>query len=137
MKAISLRINLANKVATQNNTVRMVLVKDKQPNIAAAAWTDVFTTASITSHRTIPYIDRFDILMDKTFSINNENDTSLQQLFLKKYKKIFQGESLVTFPDNSTTVPATNNYLLMYMGSTVSGANDVSVVAETRSFFTG
>lgn len=63
----------------QTDVCRLVVVQDKQCNGAAQQWTDIFqinnsgSAADWRAYRNMDNIDRFKILLDKTFQVQNQN----------------------------------------------------------------
>jgi hypothetical protein len=141
-KSVELRINVANEAATQNNTVRFVVVKSMQANQAAPTWntgagalTDVFDASTVTARRNVATASRFQIMMDKTIVLNQSTTGALQQAYIHKYFKLPQ--VLTTYADNQNLIPMTNAYFLMYVGSTAAGVVDTDVVGTARLRFVG
>jgi len=138
VKSIELRIRLELEAVTTNAVCRFVLVRDKQPNYAASplATAGLFLdTISPESLRAIAVLSRYDVLMDKTVSLN-EGSGAVQKMFFKKYIKI-RDNSITTFPDGTATIPSTNSYNLFYLSDVAAGATDVNVFGQCRLRFVG
>jgi len=58
---------------TVRGNVRAILYVDKQTNGSNAAVTDILTTAAIYSFRNMDTVDRFKILMDRTYNLAPQN----------------------------------------------------------------
>ncbi|MEO5351338.1 MAG: hypothetical protein H7836_17100, partial [Magnetococcus sp. YQC-3] len=87
------------------------------------------------SLRTIGLLSRFDVLMDKTVSLN-EGSGAVQKLFFKKYIKI-RDNSVTSFVDGTASIPMTNSYNLLYLSDVAAGATDVNVFGQCRLRFVG
>jgi len=136
VRSFELRVALELEAVTQNATVRMVLVRDKNPNgLQFSAFNSVFDTVSPQSLRIIGALSRFDILMDKTFCINN-NSGAVQKYFFKKYVKV-RDNNLISYQDGTAAVPYSNNYSLIYCSDVAAGIADVNVNGQCRMRFVG
>ncbi len=98
IKAIEWRYNINNQEndagGTPNNgsTVRVILYKDKQCNGATAAVTDILETADYQSFYNLANEARFDILMDKTHTINYSGMASDGAAVVSQAKQVLNGE---------------------------------------------
>lgn len=138
VKSVELRIRVELEAVTQNAVCRFVLVRDKQPNQAAsplATATGFLDTISPESLRSILYLSRYDVLMDKTVSLN-EGSGAVQKMFFKKYIKV-RDNSVTTFADGTAAIPVTNSYNLLYLSDVAAGATDVNVFGQCRLRFVG
>lgn len=143
-KSLNFRMQVANEALTQSNTVRCVVVVDKQPNGAAPTYsgsvvTSVFDAATVVAQRQVSTASRFHILKDDTFVVNQEGSTggALSQAFWQCYLKIAEKYQLCTFGDSAAGEPISNALYLMYIGSTASGATDTTVTGTARLRFFG
>lgn len=143
MKTIQLRFTIENEANNQNNAVRMLIVYDKQPNLAAAtiagAGTGPLDTITIQSLRQVATTSRFKVLMDRVYVINSTSDTAgaLQIMHDEAYIKIPSDCQLTQFADGAAGAPQTGNLLLMYFGNVAAGAADTNVLGQARLRFIG
>lgn len=92
--ALSLDDETSPTTAVTSANIRMIVYIDKQTNGAAAAVTDVLTSATIGSFRNMDTVDRFKILWDKNFNLTprtayynstgNERHVGVGAFFWKK-----------------------------------------------------
>lgn len=140
-KSLELRILLANEATTQSNTVRFAVVKSLQANSAAPTWfnggalTDVFDEATVTARRATITASRFKVIAEEVVTINQTNDTSLNQAYIHKFMKL--DEDITQYFDGTSAIPVTNAYFLLYLGSSAAGVVDVDVVGRARLRFLG
>jgi hypothetical protein len=73
---LELRANVFVSAASTaiGQTVRIMLFIDKQPNAAAPGAADIYPAGSLTP-RVVGYIDRFGIMFERTYALNNVNNT--------------------------------------------------------------
>lgn len=89
---------------------RVVLVWDKQPNAAVAAYTAIFTAANFLSFMNMQNKDRFVILRNQQFALSPNGD---EALFFEGFCKI---NMTSTYPVNGTAaVPLTGALLLAFV----------------------
>lgn len=135
-RSIEIRAAMTAEIATTNAIIRMVVVHDKNANLADPTWTQVFNTATPQSLRAIGNMSRFTLLMDKTFALNNVGGGT-QKLFIKKYLKIPQDLQLTSFTDGSATTPVSGSLTLMYLSDVVAGVIDTDMQLQVRTRFIG
>lgn len=144
VKSIEFRILVANEALTQGNAVRFALVKSMQANAAAPTWfvgtvtTDVFDASTVTARRSVVTASRYKVLMDEVIVVNQEGGTgaAVSQAYFHKYLKTFK-EEITQYGDGTASVPMTNAYYLMYVGSVAAGATDLDVAGTARLRFVG
>ncbi len=140
VKSFELRIAVEKEDIAPNATLRFLLVRDKQANIAAIPNITGYVLDAITpqSLRAIGFLSRFDILMDKTMVLNQTNSTAgcLQKAFIKKYIKV-RFDGITTFTDGTSAVPASNSYSLIYFSDITAGATDINILGQCRMRFIG
>jgi len=140
-KSLELRILCTNEASTQSNTIRFVVVKSMQANGAAPTWfagaagQDVFDELSVTARRAVETASRYKIIMDHIEVVNQTNSTSSNQAYIHKYMKLT--EEIITYASSASSVPITNAYYLMYLGTTAAGIVDEDVVGRARLRFVG
>lgn len=142
-KSLELRIHLTNEALTQSNVVRFVVVKSIQANAAAPTWssgnatTDVFDASTITARRATTTATKYKIIMDQTLVVNQFGSTggALNMEYFHKYMKL--PDEVTQYGDGTASVPMTNAYYLLYLGSTAAGATDCDVVGTARLRFVG
>lgn len=77
MKSIYMRYFISGSTGgCLGNAIRVWLVYDKQPNGAAPAFTDIFKVASINTLNNLNNRDRFQILWDKSFTLEGNTITA-------------------------------------------------------------
>uniref|UniRef100_UPI004048C8EC hypothetical protein n=1 Tax=Polynucleobacter sp. TaxID=2029855 RepID=UPI004048C8EC len=139
VKSFELRIAIEKEDLAPNATLRFLLVRDKQANVVALTpITNVLDTITAESLRTIGFLSRYDILMDKVLVVNQTNSTvgSLQKAFMKKYVKV-RFEGITTYANSTASVPATNGYSLLYFSDIAAGATDINILGQCRMRFIG
>lgn len=143
-KSIELRINMANEAVTQSNTVRFVVVKSMQSNAAAPTWftgaagQDVFDASTVTARRAVETASRYRILMDETIVVNQMTGVAASaptQAYFHKFIPL--KNEMTTYATGAATIPITNAFYLMYVGSTASGATDLDIAGTARLRFVG
>jgi hypothetical protein len=142
-KSLELRINVSNESLTQNNTVRFAVIQAKQANAAAPTWfvgnplTDVFDQSTTVARRNTASASKFKVILDHTMCVNQGSGTggALQQDYWHKWVRL--PDEVTQFADNTSAIPTTNAYFLMYVGSTASGATDLDVQGTARIRFVG
>lgn len=103
--------------------VRIVLVRDKQTNAAAMAGNNVFSTAAapdIQGLRSLEYIQRFDVLYDKTFKCN------IQTLSSPALNSFNMATFKVPFSINLPNVKDMTTYLASSTTGDIAGITDNS-----------
>lgn len=91
---------------------RVVLIWDKQPNNAVAAWTDVFAQANYLAFTNMLYRERFVILRNQQFSLSPQGDESL---FFEGYCNINMTTTYTITGAGATGSPLTGALLLAYI----------------------
>lgn len=142
--ALELRVNMSLEAITQNATMRFVVVCDHAANSAAptfsgTATTSVFDATTIQAMRNLSCLDKYTILMDKTFTINQSasNAGGVQHHFFKKWIKIAPQCQMVRYQDNTSAIPMKNALSLLYIADVASGVTDVDVAGQARLRFVG
>lgn len=113
IKSLSYRYELdlpaTNAVPTSG---RVLLIWDKQPNGATAAYTDIFQLANYLSFANVNTRERFVILRNDQYSLSPNGD---QTLFFERYVSI---NMLTTFVNGQATagVPQSGALLLAFVG---------------------
>lgn len=143
-RALELRVNSSLEAITQNATLRFVVVCDHAANSAAptfsgTATTSVFDATTIQAMRNLSCLDKYTILMDKTFVINQSasNAGGVQHHFFKKWIKIPQHCQEVRYQDNASGIPMKNALSLLYIADVASGVTDVDIAGQARLRFMG
>lgn len=138
VRSFELRVRLELEAVTQNAVCRFLLVRDKNANIAAPPTIagSIITAVSPEALREIAYMSRYDVLMDKTITIN-EGSGAVQKAFFKKYIKVPQDQALTSFSDGTAAIPVSNSYSLIYLSDVAAGATDVNVFGNCRMRFVG
>jgi len=139
VRSFELRVRLEAEATTQNSVIRFLLVRDKNSNNAAiASIASVLDSASPESLRLIANLSRYDILMDKTITLNQTSGTggAVQKGFLKKYIKV-RDNQVTSFADGASGVPITNSYSLIYFSDVATGIVDTNVFGQCRMRFVG
>lgn len=143
-KSLNFRMQVANEALTQSNTIRCVVVVDKQPNGTAPTYsgnvvTSVFDAQTITAQRQVSTQSRFHILKDEVFVLNQIGSTggALSQAFWQAFVPIPAKYELAIFGDQNAGEPITNGLYFMYIGSTAAGVVDTDVVGTARLRFIG
>lgn len=138
IKSVELRIGCELEDITKNATIRFLLVIDRQANLAAIPSIGyVLNSIAPSATRNIGFQDRFVVLMDKTFTLNQSasNAAGFQKMFFKKWVKM--PECITSFNDGSTAIPTTNSLSLIYFSDLAAGVSDVNVVGQARMRFQG
>lgn len=143
-RALELRVNSSLEAITQNATLRFVVVCDHGANSAAptfsgTATTSVFDATTIQAMRNLSCLDKYTILMDKTFVINQSasNAGGVQHHFFKKWIKIPRHCQEVRYQDNTSAIPMKNALSLLYIADVASGVTDVDIAGQARLRFVG
>lgn len=143
-RALEIRVNSSLEAITQNATMRFVVVCDHQANSAAPTWsgtatTSVFDAATIQAMRNLSTLDKYTILMDKTFVINQSasNAGGVQHYFFKKWIKIAPFCQNIRYQDNTSAISMSNALSLLYISDVASGVTDVDVAGQARLRFIG
>jgi len=142
VRSFELRVKCELESITANATLRFCLVRDKNSNMAQAPLataTGFLDTITPESLRTVGFMSRYDVLMDKTFALNQSasNAAGFQKLFFKKYIKVPQSDALVSFGDGTASIPVSNSYTLLYFSDLASGVADVNILGTCRMRFVG
>lgn len=139
VKSFELRIAIEKEDIAPNATLRFLLVRDKQANLVSIPSIPyVIDTITASSLRSIGFLSRFDVLMDKTMVLNQTNSTAgcLQKAFIKKYVKV-KFEGITTYSNSTSGVPMTNGYSLLYFSDITAGATDINILGQCRMRFIG
>lgn len=143
-RALELRVNSSLEAITQNATLRFVLVCDHGANAAAptfsgTATTSVFDATTIQAMRNLSCLDKYTILMDKTFVINQSasNAGGVQHHFFKKWIKIPPQCQEIRYQDNTSAILMKNALSLLYIADVASGVTDVDIAGQARLRFVG
>lgn len=115
---LDLPTTAANQVPTSG---RVMLLWDKQPNGATAAYTTIFGTANYLSFMTPGNADRFVVLRNQQFSLSPNGD---QVLFFEGYCKI---NMRTTYTSDAGSVPQTGALLLVYIADQATAANQPTI----------
>lgn len=99
---------------------RVMIVWDRQPNNAVAAFTDIFTNASYLAYVNPAAAQRFVILRNQQFSLSPNGD---QTLFFEGYCKINMTSTYNTPTAVPTNIPNTGALLLVYIADQTAAAN--------------
>lgn len=135
MTAVELRVELNNKVATQNNRCRILIVYDKNSDQASAALATVLEAATVSDFPAKGQKSRFKILVDETITINQSAATPLQKVFWHKFIRVKSSAQLAAFVDGSATQPATGGLSLFTVGDVAAGANAAASLINVRLYF--
>jgi hypothetical protein len=139
-QSVQLRGSFENESLAQNNTIRYMVVHDKNSNGTAPTAAQVFEgTPAVQGMKSISNASRFTTLLDKVVVLNNLSDTAgaFAQAYISEYIKVPQALQLSAFADGTAAVPVSGSLSLIIIGSTASGATDVNVVMNTRLRFIG
>uniref|UniRef100_UPI0040482E38 hypothetical protein n=1 Tax=Shewanella sp. TaxID=50422 RepID=UPI0040482E38 len=139
VRSFELRIAMEKESLVPNVLMRFLLVRDKQPNVAAIPSIGyILDTITVESLRNISFLSRFDVLMDKVVVLNQTSSTAsgYQKAFLKKYVKV-KFDSITTFSDGTASIPTSNSYSLIYFSDVASGTTDVNILGQCRMRFVG
>lgn len=139
VRSFELRVRLEAEAQAQNSVVRFLLVRDKNANNTAIPSIPVVLDAiTPESLRLIANLSRFDILMDKTISLNQTSGTggAVQKAFFKKYVKV-RDPYVTSYADGAAGVPISNSYTLLYFSDVVAGVTDTNVTGTCRMRFVG
>jgi len=139
-KSFDMKLRLTNSALTQSNVCRFALVVDTFAQAEQATWgtgssvAEVFDAATVVARRNILSAERFVVLMDEVVTLNAYGGTGAgpTQAYVHRHIKIPQKVALVAWSGASATIPVKNAYTLMYLGSTASGATDVTVEGTVR-----
>lgn len=145
VKSVAYRISFQNSALTQSNTVRVVLVCDKLSQAEQCNWgtaatvADVFDAETVVARRAVLTASRFKILADDVIVINETAGTGggTSMAYLERYVKIPQNLQLTSWSSASSVIPMVNALSIMYIGTTASGAADVTVLGSVRVRFEG
>lgn len=114
---------------------RVVVVQDMQPNGAACAWTDVFTSVSVLANHNLANRNRFRILFDRTVQLNATAEPGSEKVIRARVPL----NLLVTFNSGNAGTVAdiqTNSLYFMVSGSNVAGVTAGTVAYKHRVRFT-
>lgn len=125
---LDLPANPANAVPTSG---RVMIVWDRQPNNAVAAFTDIFTSASYLAYVSPGAAQRFVILRNQQFSLSPNGD---QTLFIEGYCKINMTSTYApsTAPTN---IPISGALLLVFIGDQANALNQPTISGCFRTRF--
>jgi len=131
IKQISIRatllMNNSTAVTDTSEEVRFLLVQDKQANGAAATVLDVLETASVRAFNNLANKSRFNILVDKRFSLNQMGATPTGAAYtfgeLTQNFALYKKCNIPIEYDNSATTGAittirSNNLFFILLGET-------------------
>lgn len=126
VKSVSYRVELDLPAAPANQlptSGRVVLVWDKQPNGAVAAWATIFQSANYLAYINTNFRDRFVILRNDQFSLSPNGD---QTLFFERNVKI---NMLTTFVSGQAVqgVPNTGALLICYIADQAGAVNQPTI----------
>ena len=138
-RSVELRLSAQLEAITQNATIRMLLVHDKNENGTILTAAQLLTANTVTAFTLINNKSRFTILWDKTFTLNQSasNAGGVQKWFQKKYVKIPRDLQLTQFPSGATNVPISGGLVFVYLSDFVAGASDVDFTVNSRLRFVG
>jgi len=139
VKSFEIRMLFEKEDIAPNAAIRVMLIRNRNCNqTTLAAITSVLDSITVQSLRETDGMSRFDVLMDKTFVINQTADTAgcLQKYFFKKYVKVNEYDSITSYGGGST-IPVTNDYNIIYFSDIASGATDINVYGQCRMRFVG
>lgn len=106
---------------------RVLLIWDKQPNGALAAFTDIFAFPNYLSFANVNTRERFVILRNDQFSLSPQGD---QSIFIERFVKI---NMTTTFTNNSAgTVPQTGALLIVFIADQATAANQPRIAGNIR-----
>lgn len=71
-----------NAASTASQTIRIMIFKDKQPNGANPGVADVYPAGSLTP-RVVGYLDRFQIMFERTYVLNTVNTTIITEAYIE------------------------------------------------------
>lgn len=144
-KSIDLRMRFVRALVTNNqaDTIRVMVVIDRQCNGNVLTAAELLTASTIESHSNVTAFGRFHVLMDETFAFNQESllpatatAPNREQYFLHKFIKIPANDwSLVNYNQVGATVPYSNSIVLFYYGINVAEYSEVH--GEARLKFIG
>lgn len=135
VKSIHVKLTGGNKTLTANNTVRFALVKNLQANGGSTLWTSVYDSSTITAHRNVQTVSQYRVIWDEVIDVNQGSDGALQRFSFEKFVKL--PPDVTTYAQAAAQDPMTNSYSLLYIGSNVLGATDLSVSGSVRVRFVG
>lgn len=136
MKSIHMRLTIAREdVATSTiQTVRMMVLYDRQTNGAAPAATDILDAATITSHRNLSNAARFYCLYDHVTVLSGAAGTTAdfeEKFFKVNLPVVFNAGTAGTVADITT-----GGLFILYVGNQAAGVDDTDVGVQTRIRFT-
>lgn len=126
----------------KHERLRFIVVHDRQCNGALPNWTDIFTAANVDAYRNISNVHRFNILLDKTWTLNkmpywNSTTTVYQEPVRSFFFNINLPRPGIVMEFSSTTgattEKVTNNLLMMLISENDEG---VDIDMRTRLRFT-
>lgn len=135
VKSIYVKLTGSNKSLTQNNTVRIALVKNLQANGGNTSWNNVYDSLSVTAQRNVQTVSQFQVIWDQVIDLNQGSDGALQRFFFEKFVKV--PPETTTYAQSAAQTPMTNAYSLLYLGSTALGGNDMAIQGSARVRFIG
>jgi len=143
MKSVELRYTIELEAATTNALVRALVVYDRQTNggtpTIATATTGPLDSISIASLRQVASMSRFKVLSDKTYALNQQNDTAttLQIMADHTYIKLPSDCQMSSYADGSASSPISGGLYLMYFSNIAAGAADVNFNGNFRVRYWG
>lgn len=109
---------------------RVMLIWDRQPNSAVAAFTDIFTSASYLAYVLPGGAQRFVILRNQQFSLSPNGD---QTLFFEGYIKINMTSTYA--PETVSNNPVSGALLLAFIADQTAAANRPTISGCFRTRF--
>lgn len=128
--------------SSPNQTARMILLYDCQPNGAVPNPLDILTNNDATAMLNLDYRDRFKVLLDKHFVFDacilsiTDNYAAWGRTthYFKKYKKL-NLETIYNSTLGTAAAVTSGTLLLFFIGTTPSGTADLNVRFQTRVRF--
>jgi len=120
--------------------VRMMLIYDKQTNGAAPAIADVLVNANADSHYNVNNLGRFDVLIDKTWSLPQVPAATASAVTFPKIKlgrSIKRGTQYSGTGSSVASIASGGLYLILIGSQAFSGTNNSIIELSVRLFFHG
>jgi len=121
--------------AGTTQTGRVLLVYDKQSNLAAPTILNVLNTISPTSQKNLDNRKRFRILMDKTFDLGAKATGVGERLTFEKYIKLNTPVQYNTANNGTIADIVSGSLYLITLGDVASGADDATSIITARVRF--
>lgn len=106
-KSLLLRAHLVQSTVAVNTTVRVILFRGMREGGTAFAVTDILQQATMDSPLVWLTRDRFTLISDRCYTLNDTNNTSIMVINRHSLKKA------LTFNGNSTTIQDGGVYMLL------------------------